>query len=114
MTAATQSSLFDITRRKSHGSGLSDEANLQVPKEIDRALALAFIRASFRRGITSHEVAYKMNKPLNSVSGRISELLADGLITRVVYGVDRKTGKQLFERGEFMGKKGSIYRAVSQ
>jgi hypothetical protein len=95
---STQPSLFDITRRKSHGSGLSDEANLLVPKSVDRMLVLAFIKEE-RRGRTLHEIAFLMGKQVNSVSPRITELLKGGLIVRD-------------GRRDFHGHAGSIYKLV--
>lgn len=75
-----QKGLFDICERKHGGVATSVAANRKVNKELDRAKCLNFIRA--KGTATSKEIARYMNKPLNSVSGRCSELLAIGAIER--------------------------------
>lgn len=108
MSAQTQLN-FDITRRKSHGSGLSDEANKQVQKSADQVLVLAHI-VSEPRGLTLHEIALKTGKAVNSLSGRISELIADGEIYRVVESTDLKTGKVKYARRLVDGHWGSVLK----
>lgn len=68
----------DITANKHHSHPASVAANETVDKSRDRKRVLDFIRL---RGVThSKEIARGLDKPLNLVSGRISELKKAGVI----------------------------------
>jgi hypothetical protein len=76
-------SLPDICGRKHGGSPTSVAANRSVhprkPKQ--RESVLAFIALSGRRGCTCEEVSIALGMRYTSVSARISELKALGLVT---------------------------------
>ena len=68
----------DICTNKHGFNEQSVEANKKVMKQRDKRTVLNFI-ASQGRG-HSKEIARYMSKPLNCISGRLSELKADGII----------------------------------
>ena len=69
---------FDICANRHRGNAASRAANRRVAKSEDRELVLGIIKS---KGITySKEIAAIMEKPLHTISGRLSELKALGLI----------------------------------
>lgn len=71
-----QFDLFDVCSSRHRGNVQSVEANpASVDKLRDRTIILGLIRNA--RGITSKEIAEAMGRPLNCISGRISELKTD-------------------------------------
>lgn len=69
----------DICSNRHKGSPTSKAANLRVDKDRDRERVLAIIR---RDGRTySKAIAREMDKALNQISGRLSELKAANVIT---------------------------------
>lgn len=85
MRAAPFTTHDDITVSRHRDSKASVEANARIrtSKSQDRAAvwALAVSLGEF----TSKELAVQLDKPLNSISGRISELKAAGLIRETEY-----------------------------
>lgn len=73
---------FDVTARKHGGNPESVAAHERVKphKLLDRERVLSWVSGS--RGVTAKDVARIMGRQLNSISGRFSELAAEGLITR--------------------------------
>ena len=68
----------DICFNKHGGNAQSLTANQMVDKDNDRALVLKFITE--HKTAHSKQVARYLGKQLNQISGRFSELKADGLI----------------------------------
>lgn len=68
----------DVCANKHNFNEQSIEANKKANKDRDRIVVLNFI-VSQGRGY-SKEIARYMNKQLNQISGRLSELKAEGLI----------------------------------
>ena len=68
----------DICSNRHHQNPLSREANKKVCKEVDRLRVLTIIREQGQA--TSKQIARLMNKQLNQISGRITELKADAII----------------------------------
>lgn len=76
-----QTNLFDdICANKHGGAETSKLANRKATKERDRETVLTLIRRHGGRGITLHEVGDLMGKPANTISGRFTELRANGKI----------------------------------
>lgn len=69
----------DICKNKHHHNPQSNAANQKVNKLYDRQRVLDIIKDS--DGITSKEIARRLNKQLHQVSGRLSELKADEIIS---------------------------------
>ena len=70
--------MTDICINNHQGNPQSTAANKRVHKEIDRQRVLSFI-VNNRTGY-SKQIARSMGKPLNCISGRISELKRAELI----------------------------------
>ena len=68
----------DICYNKHGGNEQSITANQSANKDNDRALVLKFITE--HKKAYSKQVARYLGKQLNQISGRFSELKADGLI----------------------------------
>ena len=68
----------DICANKHGGNEQSEAANERVDKQKDRAFVLNFIKENGTG--YSKQIARAMNKPLNCISGRLTELKADGEI----------------------------------
>jgi|TARA_R100001463_G_scaffold2960_3_gene12256 predicted transcriptional regulator len=70
----------DICENKHQQNAESIEANPSIRKKnIDRSRVFQIIKKTYG-GITSKEIAEKIGRPLNCISGRISELKRDGRI----------------------------------
>lgn len=68
----------DICANRHKNNPASVEANRKVDKSKDRAAVLAVVE---RLGMSySKEIARELGKPLNAISGRLSELKALGLL----------------------------------
>jgi DNA-binding NarL/FixJ family response regulator len=73
--------LADICRRKSRGNPHSEAANQRVhPVKLTSREEIFSLIAVARDGITSKEIARKLNKPLHTVSPRLCELKSEGRI----------------------------------
>ena len=72
---------WDICAARHHGNGESVAANPapEAKRAMHRAILALF---ESRPYLTSKQIAYAVGRPLNSISGRLSELLAMGLIER--------------------------------
>jgi hypothetical protein len=70
----------DITERKHRGNPASVDAYKRGDKSRDRRKVLELIKSAGWLGMTSKEIAEAMDKPLNAVSGRCSELKAAALV----------------------------------
>jgi len=71
--------LFDVCRNRHRGNAESEGAN--PPKDVkrrDREKVYEIVKSS--RGVTSKEIAEQMNRRLNCISGRISELKRSELV----------------------------------
>lgn len=80
--STVQTSIFDICAGRHGGNEQSNAAFQSVSRtnaETRRAV-LAFIRSCGAHGATNKEIAAHFGKVINEVSGRRSELLADGQI----------------------------------
>jgi len=71
---------LDICRRKHGGAETSVVADKRVQKEADRTLVLGIIRQLGAHGITLDEMAVRLNRDPNRLSGRFTELRKKGLI----------------------------------
>lgn len=73
---------FDICARR-HGDNEQSQLafqSIQRTRTEACAAVLAFIQSQGASGATNKEIAAHLGKGINAVSGRRSELLADGLI----------------------------------
>ena len=70
----------DITARKHGGNSASVEANKRAEPTKAVMRHQIFLWAETRTDFTSKEIAREFGKPLNAISGRISELRATGVI----------------------------------
>jgi len=77
-----QTSIFDICAGRHRGNEQSKAAfrSVQPIRAEMCAAVLAFIQSQGASGATNKEIAAHFSKGINAVSGRRSELLADGLI----------------------------------
>lgn len=80
----TQSEFFtlsgDICQNRHQGNEFSRAANpSDEVKTRDQKAVLSIIRSS-RNGATIHEIASHIGKPINAISGRVTELKAKGLV----------------------------------
>lgn len=80
--STAQTSIFDICAKRHRGNEQSAAAfqSVQRTRAETCAAVLAFIRSCGVNGATNKEIAAHFGKGINAVSGRRSELLADGLI----------------------------------
>jgi hypothetical protein len=81
----SQMDLFDVCGRRSRGNAESRAANVKAAagKRDARLKVLALIRRAGADGLTCKEAAAALNKGMNAVSGRFSELKALGLVRQV-------------------------------
>lgn len=70
----------DICQNRHGGNTQSIAANKKVGKMRDRAKIIEFLKANGKG--YSKQIARNLDKPLNTLSGRFSELLRDGVIER--------------------------------
>ena len=70
----------DICRRKHGGASTSRSADLTVAKAKDRDLILGYIRAAGLYGHTLDELSILLDRPVNRISGRLTELRTRGQI----------------------------------
>lgn len=76
-----QMTFADITYNRHGGNVNSTIANAKVSKEKDREAVLDFVKLySDRNGVTLKEVCSMWGRSPNQISGRFTELKADGLI----------------------------------
>lgn len=73
--------LFDICESRHGGSETSIEANRKVDKAGDRQRVVEAFQKMGGKGY-SKQIARILHKPLNSLSGRLSELLAMGILEK--------------------------------
>jgi|JFJP01.1.fsa_nt_gi predicted transcriptional regulator len=73
---------WDVCARKSRGNAERAEANAKAAggKRDARLAVLALIRQAQGEGMTCKEVAARLGKWMNAVSGRFSELKALGIV----------------------------------
>jgi len=67
-----------IIRRDAPDTSIA--AGHAVDTKTDERIAFGFYCCSGKNGLTSKELAYRMQKPLNAISGRITALRDKGLI----------------------------------
>ena len=70
----------DICQNRHRGADTSVLADKQVSKAKDRALVLGYIRAAGSFGHTLDEISILLDRPVNRISGRFTELRRDGQI----------------------------------
>ena len=70
----------DITRNRHGGNAESTLANRDGNKKKDEARVFEIIKDAGDHGITLDEVAERMDRTPNSISGRISQLKKDGKV----------------------------------
>jgi AraC-like DNA-binding protein len=75
--------IWDVCAGKHGGNPQSKAANLRIQphKETARKRVFDLIKESGKNGATVKEIARKLGKYPNHLSGRITELTADGNIT---------------------------------
>lgn len=79
----------DICRNRHGGVETSVEADKTVKKQQDRELIYGYIQAARHYGHTLDELSVLLNRPPNSISGRLTELKVQG---KIVYtGRKRQT-----------------------
>jgi predicted ArsR family transcriptional regulator len=83
--------LFDICANRHGGTETSVAANLRVEKSTDRALVLSLLRLS-PAGKTLDEVSAVLGRPPNQLSGRFTELVAAGQISKTDERRNTRTG----------------------
>lgn len=76
--------LLDICEGRHRGAGNSVDANRRAvrSKSYWRARIIEEIRAAGHLGLTAKEAAVRLGKPLNTISGRFSELVQQGKLYR--------------------------------
>jgi len=89
-SAVYSTPLFDICERKHGGNAESIEANARADKRQGQRDVIATLTNA---RLTSKEIAIKLGKPLNCISGRCSELKMAGVI--VPTGVRRDGSAEL-------------------
>lgn len=74
----------DICQNKHGGNAESQAAFESVEHSITKMQSYVFLEVSksLSKGITSKEVAEALGKPLNAISGRLTELAREGWIDR--------------------------------
>lgn len=77
-----QPDLFDICLNRHRGNQESREANRRVRKAEQRERALSAILDANSCGITCRELAERWGVGMNTISGRLSELKAEGLVVK--------------------------------
>lgn len=72
--------LFDVSARKHGGNEQSENANLvaQPGKAKAREMIYNVLLSREKRGATCREISRIINRPMHSISGRITELIAEG------------------------------------
>lgn len=79
----------DVCASRHGGAETSVEANKAVKKEKDRELIYGYIQEARHYGHTLDELSVLLNRPPNSISGRLTELKVQG---KIVYtGRKRQT-----------------------
>jgi hypothetical protein len=86
-----QPDLFDICANRHRGAETSVSANLRVEKNTDRALVLSLLCLS-PAGKTLDEVSAVLGRPPNQLSGRFTELVAAGQISKTDERRNTRTG----------------------
>lgn len=87
----------DITANRHGGNEASAAANEKVDKEVGREKVISAFREL--DGVSySKQIARYLNKPLNAISGRISELKVLGII--VSAGLGRTEGCEILKLKE--------------
>lgn len=94
------STFDDITVSRHRDSPASVEANERIRNSKSADRAAVWDLATRLKDFTSKEIAVKLDKALNSVSGRISELKAAGLIRETEYRRDRCTVLVAVRKGQ--------------
>ena len=83
----TQSELFnpdsdDPSRGHKDENSKAAFDSTKESRLIDRAKVYVLIHESGKRGMTLHQIAWRMGKVPSAVSGRVSQLMAKGMIER--------------------------------
>jgi len=73
----------DITKNKHGGNAQSNAAFEKIEETLTGSQNAVISVISLYKSVTSKEVAYRLNKPLNAISGRITELKAMGKIKQI-------------------------------
>ena len=89
MRTSTFTTHDDVCISRHRDSPASIEANERIRNSKSADRAAVWDLASRLADFTSKELAVQLDKPLNSISGRISELKAAGLIRETEYRRDR-------------------------
>lgn len=80
----TQSELFsadnDLSRGRANPESKEAHEKLKPSKKVDRARIWVFIHASGKQGRTLEQCAWECGKPPSAISGRLTELMAQGMI----------------------------------
>lgn len=71
--------LFDVTARKHGGNEQSQNANPSpASKAKSREMVFNVLNIRGHRGATCREISQVLNRPMHAISGRITELIAEG------------------------------------
>lgn len=88
MRTSTFTSHDDVCISRHRDNAASVAANERIRNSKSAFRAAVYELGRMLGEFTSKEIAVKLDKPLNSVSGRISELKAAGLIEETAYRRD--------------------------
>lgn len=72
----------DICKRKSRGSDTSKEAHDRIRPHKEKVISKILDWAREVESLTSHDVAEHFGKSKNEISGRLSELVRDGILEK--------------------------------
>lgn len=100
MRDARFSTFDDITVSRHRDAKASNEANARIRNSKSEDRAAVWALATRLGEFTSKEIALRLDKPLNAISGRISELKAAGLIRETEYRRDRCAVLRVVRRGQ--------------
>lgn len=78
--SSSQMTIFDVSEAKHQGNQESKAANLKAHphKAQSRELVMHVLRIKGSKGATCKEIASYLNLPMHKVSGRCTELVAEG------------------------------------
>jgi len=86
--AERNTDMKDITKNKHGGNAQSNAAFEKIEKTLthrqnDVLWAIDWLHQLSKEGVISRDIAWKLNAPLNAISGRITELKAMGKIKQI-------------------------------
>lgn len=85
MRSSTATTFDDICIARHGDSAVSNDANRRARESKSKVRAAIYALICALPDATSKELAAKLDKPVNAISGRISELKAAGLVRETVF-----------------------------